>query len=260
MRQAGRAGNPRGACRGYRPVTRGSPGAVRSAVARWWPTAGARPSSETHWTRRAFRPRCSRSGAWDSSMALRTCARFARAFAEGKVTPAPSLLLRSAMAEARTISDPAGNAKLSKGSQGGRRLRASRRCCGGGDPRGGCRRADSHSGLCPVVGSWWSRESPQGCPGWGFGKTVPRGHGFYPTPRATFRLRRRRLHHPQPAPWRVGCRGKRAPRARLSAPRCFRMAEPAPPPPPAAGTVAGGVSGISFPRGTKLSSVFGPRF
>ena len=49
---------------------------------------------------------------------------FRRACADGKVTPAPSLLLRSAMAEARTISDPAGNAKLSKGSQGGRRLRA----------------------------------------------------------------------------------------------------------------------------------------
>jgi len=50
--------------------------------------------------------------------------RFRRACAEGRVTPAPSLLLRSAMAEARTVSDPAGNAKLSKGSQGGRRLRA----------------------------------------------------------------------------------------------------------------------------------------
>ena len=49
---------------------------------------------------------------------------FRRACADGWVTPAPSLLLRSAMAEARTISDPAGNAKLSKGSQGGRRLRA----------------------------------------------------------------------------------------------------------------------------------------
>lgn len=49
---------------------------------------------------------------------------FRRACAEGRVTPAPSLLLRSAMAEARTISDPAGNAKLSKGSQGGRRHRA----------------------------------------------------------------------------------------------------------------------------------------
>ena len=49
---------------------------------------------------------------------------FRRACADGDVTPAPSLLLRSAMAEARTVSDPAGNAKLSKGSQGGRRLRA----------------------------------------------------------------------------------------------------------------------------------------
>ena len=49
---------------------------------------------------------------------------FRRACAEGRVTPSPSLLLRSAMAEARTVSDPAGNAKLSKGSQGGRRLRA----------------------------------------------------------------------------------------------------------------------------------------
>ena len=40
---------------------------------------------------------------------------FRRACANGNVTPLPSLLLRSAMAEARTISDPAGNAKLSKG-------------------------------------------------------------------------------------------------------------------------------------------------
>ena len=49
---------------------------------------------------------------------------FRRECAEGRVTPLPSLLLRSAMSEARTVSDPAGNAKLSKGSQGGRRLRA----------------------------------------------------------------------------------------------------------------------------------------
>ena len=47
---------------------------------------------------------------------------FRRACADGKVTPTPSLLLRSAMSEARTVSDPAGNAKLSKGSQGGRPL------------------------------------------------------------------------------------------------------------------------------------------
>ena len=49
---------------------------------------------------------------------------FRRACLEGRVVPASSLLLRSAMAEARTVSDPAGNAKLSKGSQGGRRARA----------------------------------------------------------------------------------------------------------------------------------------
>ena len=49
---------------------------------------------------------------------------FQRAVVDRKVTPVPSLLLRSAISEARTISDPAGNQKLSKGSQGGRRLRA----------------------------------------------------------------------------------------------------------------------------------------
>ena len=49
---------------------------------------------------------------------------FRRACADGIVTPVRSLLLRSAMAEARTVSDPAGNSKLGKGSQGGRRLRA----------------------------------------------------------------------------------------------------------------------------------------
>ena len=49
---------------------------------------------------------------------------FQRAMADGRVVPAPSLLLRSAMSEARTVSDPAGNSKLSKATQGGRRLRA----------------------------------------------------------------------------------------------------------------------------------------
>ena len=49
---------------------------------------------------------------------------FRRACLEGKVTPVPSLLLASAMAEARTVSDPAGNQKLSKGTEGGRRMRA----------------------------------------------------------------------------------------------------------------------------------------
>ena len=49
---------------------------------------------------------------------------FRKACADRRVVPAPSLLLRSAIAEARTVSDPSANAKLSKGSQGGRRARA----------------------------------------------------------------------------------------------------------------------------------------
>lgn len=49
---------------------------------------------------------------------------FRRACAEGRVTPARSLLLRAAMGEARTVSDPAGNAKLAKKTEGGRRSRA----------------------------------------------------------------------------------------------------------------------------------------
>ena len=42
----------------------------------------------------------------------------------GRVTPLKSLLLTSAMAEARVAVDPAGNAKLAKGVEGGRRMRA----------------------------------------------------------------------------------------------------------------------------------------
>ena len=49
---------------------------------------------------------------------------FRRACESGKVTPVPSLLLRAALAEARAVSDPAGNSKLAKGAEGGRRLRA----------------------------------------------------------------------------------------------------------------------------------------
>ncbi len=49
---------------------------------------------------------------------------FRRAMLSYLVRPTESLLLASAVAEARTVSDPAGNAKLAKGSQGGRRVRA----------------------------------------------------------------------------------------------------------------------------------------
>ena len=46
---------------------------------------------------------------------------FRRAALDGQLRPLPSLLLRSALAEARTISDPAGNSKLARKSEGGRR-------------------------------------------------------------------------------------------------------------------------------------------
>ena len=49
---------------------------------------------------------------------------FRRAVGEGRVTPGQSLLLTAAMGEARTMVDPAGNAKLCKGTEGGRRRNA----------------------------------------------------------------------------------------------------------------------------------------
>ena len=49
---------------------------------------------------------------------------FRRGVAEGRVKPRRSLLLRSAMAEAVTLTDPAGNSKLAKGHEAGRRVRA----------------------------------------------------------------------------------------------------------------------------------------
>ena len=49
---------------------------------------------------------------------------FRRAVAEGKVIPVESLLLASAMSEARCVMDPAGNAKLAKNTAGGRRGKA----------------------------------------------------------------------------------------------------------------------------------------
>ena len=49
---------------------------------------------------------------------------FRRACLEGRVVPVRSLLMRSAMTEARVLIDPAGNAKLAKQAEGGRRMRA----------------------------------------------------------------------------------------------------------------------------------------
>ena len=49
---------------------------------------------------------------------------FRRAMLTGRVTPVESLLLANAMAEARVVVDPAGNAKLAKKAEGGRRRTA----------------------------------------------------------------------------------------------------------------------------------------
>ena len=49
---------------------------------------------------------------------------FRRACLTGRCVPVESLLLRSAFSEAVTVPDPAGNEKLAKGTQGGRRMRA----------------------------------------------------------------------------------------------------------------------------------------
>ena len=64
----------------------------------------------------------SRGQGWrDGAEDVRT---FRRACLDGSVTPVRSLLMRSAMGEARVALDAAGNAKLAKSTQGGRRLRA----------------------------------------------------------------------------------------------------------------------------------------
>ena len=49
---------------------------------------------------------------------------FRRAVLERRVTPLKSLLMRSAISEARVATDPAGNAKLAKQGEAGRRTRA----------------------------------------------------------------------------------------------------------------------------------------
>ena len=49
---------------------------------------------------------------------------FRKATLSDQVRPAESLLLTAAMAEARVTTDPSGNSKLAKGSEGGRRQRA----------------------------------------------------------------------------------------------------------------------------------------
>lgn len=62
-----------------------------------------------------------RNGPKDGSEDLR---RFRRACLEGRVRPVQSLLMRSALAEARAVGDASGNWRLAKKSEAGRRQRA----------------------------------------------------------------------------------------------------------------------------------------
>ena len=49
---------------------------------------------------------------------------FKTAALTGRVVPRPQLLVRSALGEARLVTDAAGNAKIAKSTEGGRRRRA----------------------------------------------------------------------------------------------------------------------------------------
>ena len=103
---------------------------MRAAMERFGPPTAV---ASDHWREDQLREALKAAGVPLASLELRGMGfkdgaadvrAFTRACLEDKVTPVPSLLLASAMAEARTIIDPAGNAKLCKGTEGGRRLRA----------------------------------------------------------------------------------------------------------------------------------------
>ena len=71
---------------------------------------------------------------------------FHRAGLENRVRLAVSLLLQHAMGEARVVMEPAGNAKLAKNSDGGRRVRA---------------RDDAAAAILAVAAGSWLAGRPQ---------------------------------------------------------------------------------------------------
>ena len=103
---------------------------LQAALARFGPPAAL---AADRWREAELRDALKKAGVPRASLSLRGMGfkdgaedvrAFRRAALEGRVTPIKSLILTSAMSEARCIMDAAGNAKLCKGSEGGRRLRA----------------------------------------------------------------------------------------------------------------------------------------
>ena len=103
---------------------------LREAVTRWGNPAAV---ASDRWRDGELRQALEAAGVPRAALTLRgqgfkdggaDLREFRKQCVSGSVRPEVSLLLRSAMAEARTVSDPAGNAKLAKANQGGRRQRA----------------------------------------------------------------------------------------------------------------------------------------
>lgn len=103
---------------------------LQAALARFGPPAAL---AADRWREAELRDALKKSGVPRAALSLRgqgykdggeDLRTYRRACLEGQVVPIRSLILTSAMSEARCIMDAAGNAKLAKGSEGGRRLRA----------------------------------------------------------------------------------------------------------------------------------------
>ena len=103
---------------------------LAEVLARWGPPAVV---AADRWREAELREKLDAAGVPPAVLSVRGMGyrdggedvRLFRAAVKGdQVAPERSLLLRAALTEARTVSDPAGNSKLAKGSQGGRRARA----------------------------------------------------------------------------------------------------------------------------------------
>ena len=103
---------------------------LQAALARFGPPSAL---AADRWREAELRDALKKSGVPRASLSLRGMGFkdgaedvriFRRACLERRVMPVKTLILTSAMSEARVVMDLAGNCKLAKGSEGGRRLRA----------------------------------------------------------------------------------------------------------------------------------------